>query len=67
MIPRSEHPKPQFERPRWMNLNGQWDCCIDNGRSGEARKLHENFTAYDKKITVPFCVQSALSGLGIKD
>ena len=67
MIPRSEHPKPQFERPRWMNLNGQWDCCIDNGRSGEARKLYEIFTSYDKKITVPFCVQSALSGLGIKD
>ncbi len=67
MIPRSEHPKPQFERPRWKNLNGEWKACIDNGRSGEARELYKDFDSYDKTINVPFCVQSALSGLEIKD
>ena len=35
MIYRQEHPKPQFERTSWMNLNGQWAFEIDNGRSGE--------------------------------
>ena len=66
-IPRSEHPKPQFQRNNWVNLNGQWDFCIDNGRSGKARKFYEDFTAFDKKITVPFCVESELSGIGNKD
>src|SRR5699024_7272303 len=23
-IPRPEHPKPQFRRNAWMNLNGEW-------------------------------------------
>lgn len=67
MIPRSEHPKPQFLREHWINLNGEWDFCIDNGRSGTERGLYENFADYDKKIVVPFCVQSRLSGLEIKD
>ena len=65
--PRPEHPKPQFERRNWLNLNGEWDFSVDNGRSGEARKLFEDFSAYDKKIMVPFCMESALSGVGVKD
>lgn len=66
-IPRPEHPKPQFERQSWLNLNGEWDFCFDNGLSGEARRFYEDFSAYDKKITVPFCLESELSGIGIKD
>ena len=49
-IPRCEHPKPQFERNNWINLNGEWDFCFDNGRSGTARKLYETGD-FDKKIT----------------
>ena len=67
MIPRPEHPKPQFERKDWMNLNGAWAFCFDNGRSGEARKVYENDEAFDKTINVPFCVESELSGIGCKD
>ncbi len=67
MIPRSEHPKPQFMRESWMNLNGEWDFCIDNGRSGMARKFYEDSDAFRQKITVPFCVESSLSGIGCKD
>lgn len=66
-IPRPEHPKPQFMRDNWLNLNGSWDFCIDNSRSGEARGFNKDFSSYDKKINVPFCVQSELSGLQIKD
>ncbi len=67
MIPRSEHPKPQFRREQWMNLNGEWDFCFDQGRSGEQRRLYEDFSSYDKKITVPFCIQSKLSGIEYRD
>ena len=66
-IPRSEHPKPQFRRDTWLNLNGEWEFEIDNGRSGRARGLSEAGAALSGKITVPFCPQSALSGVGHTD
>ncbi len=66
-IPRAEHPKPQFERADWMNLNGIWDFCYDNGRSGIARKVYENKDEFNMQITVPFCVESSLSGIANKD
>ena len=67
MIPRPEYPKPQFERKNWMNLNGEWAFCFDNGKSGEARKIYESDDAFDRTIMVPFCVESELSGIGCKD
>lgn len=54
-------------RKNWKNLNGEWDFCFDQSRSGDARKLWSKDAVYDKKITVPFCVESALSGIGYKD
>lgn len=66
-IPRSEHPKPQFQRDSWMNLNGQWAFEIDNGRSGKARGLHQADAQFSDTILVPFCPQSQLSGVNHKD
>ena len=66
-IPRSEHPKPQFRRESWLNLNGEWGFEIDNGRSGKARGLSEPGAALAGRITVPFCPQSKLSGVEHKD
>ena len=67
MIPRSEHPKPQFRRDSWMNLNGPWSFEIDQTRSGEYRKLYEKNAVLEGTITVPFCPESDLSGVGHKD
>ena len=66
-IPRIEHPKPQFQRDSWMNLNGQWAFEIDNGRSGLARGLSNQDAKLSGEITVPFCPQSELSGVNYKD
>ena len=66
-IPRSEHPKPQFQRDSWMNLNGLWAFEIDNGRSGKARGLHQADAQLSDTILVPFCPQSELSGVNHKD
>lgn len=66
-IPRSEHPKPQFQRDSWMNLNGLWAFEIDNGRSGKARGLHQADAQLSDTILVPFCPQSQLSGVNHKD
>ena len=66
-IPRSEHPNPQFERDRWLCLNGEWDFLIDHGNSGKDRKFFSADTAYPERITVPFCPQSRLSGIAYTD
>ena len=66
-IPLPEHPKPQFKREKWINLNGKWDFCIDYGESGKERGFYRDVSQYDKAIMVPFCPESELSGIGQKD
>lgn len=61
-IPRPEHPTPQFQRTGWMNLNGVWDFAFDFGASGLERLAQEK-PHYDRQILVPFCPESALSGI----
>jgi beta-galactosidase/beta-glucuronidase len=64
-IPRPEHPRPDFYRPTWLNLNGPWEFeffglyPIDD----ESRYRHYKFS---KQIIVPFPYQSPLSGIGYK-
>lgn len=65
-IPRPEFPRPQFERTDWVNLNGQWTFEMDFGSSGEQRGW-TNTKGLSKKITVPFCPESELSGIGYTD
>lgn len=55
-LPLPEHPLPQFERSCWQNLNGQFDYCISS--MGE-KWISDN----SGKITVPFAVESMLSGV----
>lgn len=65
-IPRPEYPRPQFERADWVNLNGQWTCELDFSVTGEQRGWI-NSKGLSKKITVPFCPESELSGIGYTD
>ncbi|MBQ8600451.1 MAG: beta-galactosidase [Clostridia bacterium] len=67
-IPRPEHPKPQFYRPNWKNLNGTWDFLFDFSNSGVARHFERHFDTQEyRTITVPFCPESPLSGIGHTD
>lgn len=65
-VPRSEYPRPQFDRGNWINLNGEWSCSFDFGGSGMERGWYKS-AGFDKKIVVPFCPESELSGIGYKD
>lgn len=65
-FPRSEYPRPQFVRDNWMNLNGEWEFFNDLSASGIDRELWKS-EKFDGKITVPFCPESDLSGVGYKD
>ena len=44
------YPRPQMRRDSFLNLNGEWELAVGDGE-------------YDKKIQVPFCPESQLSGL----
>ncbi len=65
-IPRSEHPRPDRKRSSWLCLNGTWSFEIDNSRVGIYKNYYER-TSLDGEITVPFCPESALSGVGNTD
>jgi len=64
-VPRSEYPRPQFVRRDWLCLNGSWEFEIDQGDSGLDRGLVGR--RLKDRITVPFCPESKLSGIGNTD
>ncbi|ARQ67926.1 glycoside hydrolase family 2 protein [Streptomyces marincola] len=64
-VPRPEYPRPQFVRGDWLNLNGTWQFEFDRGDSGRERGLLERDLTGE--ITVPFCPESELSGIGETD
>ena len=61
-MPLPEHPRPDFQRAKWINLNGTWDFAFDSLDVGEAEKWYED-PGFDRKITVPFSWGSNLSGV----
>ncbi len=54
--PLNEYPRPQFQRDFWVNLNGEFDYAV----TGDVREIP---TSFNGKITVPFAIESALSGV----
>ncbi|MBM4088587.1 MAG: hypothetical protein FJ276_04050 [Planctomycetes bacterium] len=67
-IPLPEHPRPDFHRPDWLNLNGAWRFRFDRDDQGLSsrwfapaqRPLDADFPS---TITVPFPWRSKLSGV----
>ena len=49
------HPRPQLRRETWMDLNGKWDFAVQ----ADEKKPE----AFDRTILVPYCPESALSGI----
>jgi beta-galactosidase/beta-glucuronidase len=62
-IPLPEHPRPDFERPAWVNLNGTWQFRFDKADEGLGQAWQKSDAAFPLAITVPFSWGSALSGL----
>jgi len=50
-VPLPEHPRPDWERAEWINLNGKWDFKFDGEKE------------FTKKILVPFGWGCPLSGV----
>lgn len=56
-IPPPEYPRPHLVRERWTHLNGRWDYAIRPRGEGPPEE-------WDGRILVPYCVESAASGVG---
>ena len=55
--PWNEYPRPMMQRQQWLNLNGMWSYAITDKQTAKP-------AAWQGEILVPFCVESALSGVG---
>ncbi|MCL2370092.1 MAG: glycoside hydrolase family 2 [Firmicutes bacterium] len=61
------YPRPQFVRPDWLDLNGEWDFAFDDANIGERKSWYKRFETVGsakRKITVPFSYLSPKSGIG---
>ena len=52
-----EYPRPIMARGEWQNLNGLWNYAITGADAAAPAD-------YQGEILVPFCAESALSGVG---
>jgi hypothetical protein len=59
-IPLPEHPRPDFERKAWVNLNGSWKFRFDKENSGLSAGWSRG-EGFQQNIIVPFPWGSALS------
>ena len=62
-IPLPEHPRPDYWRADWTNLNGDWDFQFDKQNSGEREKWFGPGNQFSNKILVPFSWGAPLSGV----
>ncbi|HEV2295051.1 MAG TPA: glycoside hydrolase family 2 TIM barrel-domain containing protein [Tepidisphaeraceae bacterium] len=58
-MPLAEYPRPQMVRERWQNLNGLWQF-----EPAEEIKDAPVGKELSGRVLVPFCMESALSGVG---
>jgi len=61
-IPRPEHPRPQFKRETWQNLNGEWNFAFDGQNEGEKNRWFKA-EEFETKIMVPFTFETKASGI----
>lgn len=59
-IPLPEHPRPDFERSEWINLNGPWAFTFNEALAQKALQTGQTGT-FDHTINVPFPWGSPLS------
>ncbi|CUU37360.1 Glycosyl hydrolases family 2 [Armatimonadetes bacterium DC] len=61
------HPRPDFERTEWINLNGLWEFQFDPNNRGLAENWQTLEKPYALTIRVPYGWESKLSGVERKD
>jgi hypothetical protein len=64
--PLPEHPRPDFQRAAWINLNGQWQFRFDQENRGLNDQWSSGNTSFPDTIIVPFPWGSPLSKVSDK-
>ncbi len=64
-IPKPEHPRPDWRRDEWVNLNGTWQFTFEENGSGEDAQWQQwpETKVETRGILVPFPWESELSGI----
>ena len=62
-IPLPEHPRPDFQRAEWLNLNGSWQFAFDSRDEGERLGWSRGSIPGNRQILVPFSWGAPLSGV----
>src|SRR5881394_3885518 len=62
-VPLPEHPRPDFQRAEWLNLNGRWRFAFDPSNDGERRGWSGGSLPGTREIVVPFSWGAPLSGV----
>ena len=62
-IPLAEHPRPDFQRDDWTNLNGKWAFAFDSLDLGIKEGWEQGKKSFPDEIMVPFPWGAELSGL----
>ncbi|MGH7695435.1 MAG: sugar-binding domain-containing protein, partial [Gemmatimonadaceae bacterium] len=62
-IPLPEHPRPDFERAEWLNLNGSWHFAFDAPNEGVRAGWASGALPGSLQILVPFPWGSRMSGV----
>jgi len=62
-IPLPEHPRPDFQRQQWLNLNGPWQFRFDKENVGQKQQWFKSGSDFPDTIMVPFPWGSKLSGV----
>jgi galactose mutarotase-like enzyme len=62
-VPLPEHPRPDFQRAEWVNLNGRWQFAFDPKNDGERAGWPSGNLPAGREILVPFSWGSPLSGV----
>ena len=62
-IPLPEHPRPDFQRAEWQNLNGAWHFRFDAADVGDREGWQSRPLASPRSILVPFSWGAPLSGV----
>lgn len=62
-IPLPEHPRPDWNRPQWQNLNGVWNFRFDKNNIGVDEQWQNQLKAFAQQIVVPYSWAAPLSGL----
>jgi beta-galactosidase/beta-glucuronidase len=57
------HPRPQFRRSVWRELDGPWGFAFDDDDRGLSERWFERADVFDREIVVPYPPESKLSGI----